>query len=113
MSEVASQIKWQPEQNVTIWIYNDLFCNHCPPTYGEEWGMAGLKGRAITFRVSSECRGNDRVLTLGSLHQGDFLLQRAGQRAKCVKGRAKSKVLTSNLPPGDGAHRRALKAKKS
>ena len=51
------------------------------PPYGEGWGVAGLKGRAITFRVSSQCRGNDGVLTLGSLPQGDFLLQRVGERA--------------------------------
>ena len=51
-------------------------------TYREGWGIAGLKCRAITFRVSSQCRGNDAVYTLGSLSQGDFLLQRAGQKAK-------------------------------
>ena len=53
-----------------------------PPTYGEGWGMAGLECGAITLKVFPECRGNDRVLTLGSLAQGDFLLQRAGQRPK-------------------------------
>ena len=53
-----------------------------PPPPGEGWRIAGLKCRAITFRVSSKCRGNDRVLTIGSLPQEDYLLQRAGQRAK-------------------------------
>ena len=43
------------------------------------------------------------VLTLGFLHQGDFLLCRVGK---------KSKVLTSSSPPGDGAYSRALKAEK-
>ena len=37
-----------------------------------EWEIAGLKCGAITFRVSLQCRGNDGVLTLGSLPQGDF-----------------------------------------
>ena len=82
-----------------------VICNHCPPspTYGEGWGIAGLKCRAITFQVSPQRRGNDRVLTLGFLPQGDFLLLRAGQ----------SKVLTSSSPPGGGAYSRALKAEKS
>ena len=53
-----------------------------PPPYGEGWGIAGLKCRAITFQGSLQCRGNDRVLTLGSLPQEDFLLRRAEQRAK-------------------------------
>ena len=76
-----------------------------PPThtYGEGWGVVGLKCKTITLRVSSQCRGNDGVLTLGSLPQRDFLLRRAGQRAKF-------------LPPvcllGGGAHSRALKAEK-
>ena len=52
------------------------------PTYGEGRVIAGLKYGAITFGVSPQCRRNDRVLTLGSLPQGDFLLLRAGQRAK-------------------------------
>ena len=65
-----------------------VICNHCPPPphththTGEGWGIAGLKYGAITFRVSPKCRGNDRVMTLGSLPQGDFLLLRAGQGAK-------------------------------
>ena len=43
-----------------------------PPTPFEGgWVIAGLKCWAITFQVSSQCRGNDRVLTLGSLPQGD------------------------------------------
>ena len=52
------------------------------PTYGEGWGIAGLKCGAIAFRVSLQCSGNDRDLRLGSLPQGDFLLLRVGQRAK-------------------------------
>ena len=51
------------------------------PTYGEGWGIAGLKCGAITFRVSLQCRGNDRVLILGSLPKRDFVLLRVGQRA--------------------------------
>ena len=43
-------------------------------TYGEGWGIAGLKCGAITCRVYPQCRGNDGVLVLGSLPQGDFLL---------------------------------------
>ena len=62
-------------------IYAPVICNHCSPTYGEGWGIAGLKCGAITSRVSPQCRGNDRVLTLGSLPKGDFLLLRVGQRA--------------------------------
>ena len=56
------------------------------PTYGEGWGppstgkggvrgrvgIAGLKCGAITFRVSPQCRGNDGVLTLGSLPQAIY-----------------------------------------
>ena len=34
-------------------------------------------------------------------------------RFSVAKGGAKSKVLTSNLPPGDGAYSRLLKAEKS
>ena len=63
-------------------LYAPVICNHYSPTYGEGWGIAGLKSGAITFRVSPQCRGYDGVLTLGSLPQGDFLLLRAGQRAK-------------------------------
>ena len=49
-------------------------------------GIAVLKCGASTFQVSPQCRGNDGVLTLGSLPQGDFLLQRVGQRAKLGVG---------------------------
>ena len=70
-------------------------------TYGEGWGIARLMCRAITFRVSSQCRENDRVLTLGSLPQEIFY----------CKGRGKEQSLTSSLPPGSGAHSRALKLK--
>ena len=35
------------------------------------------------------------------------------RRFSVAKGGAKSKVLTSNLPPGDGAYSRLLKAEKS
>ena len=51
-----------------------------------------------------QSKSNDRVLTLGSLPKGDFLLRR---------GRQKSKVLTSSLSPGGGAYSNALKAEKS
>ena len=65
----------------TVKYYALVICNHCPPppppphthTYGEVLGIAGLKFGAITFQVSPQCRGNDRVLILGSLPQGDFL----------------------------------------
>ena len=64
---------------------------------------AGLKSRAVTFRVSPQSMGNEwgfdiKILTVT---QGRFC---------SVKGRAKSKVLTSSLPPGDGANGRVLKA---
>ena len=65
----------------------------------EGWGIAGLKCGAITFQVSLQCRGNDGVLTLGSLPQRDI-----------AKGRVNSKVLTSSLPSGGGAYSRDLKA---
>ena len=66
-----------------MWLMHQSFVTTAP-TYGEGWGIAGQKCGAITFRVSPQCRGNDRVLTLGFLHvlQGDFLLLIAGQRAK-------------------------------
>ena len=80
-------------------MHQSDICNHCSPTYGEGWGIAVLRCGAITFRVSPQCRGNDRVLTLGSLPQGDFLLLRVG--------------LTSSLSPGGGAYSRVLKAEKS
>ena len=48
-----------------------------------------------------QCRGNDGVLALGSLPQGEFFIATGG---------AKSNVLTSSLPPGCGAYSRALKA---
>ena len=71
-------------------------------TYGEGWGIAGLKCGAITFQVSRQCKGNDEVLTSTRiLTPGGFSV---------VKGWAKSKVLTTSLPPGSGAHSRALKA---
>ena len=78
-----------------------LFCMLCCTShfYGEGWGIAGLKCGAITFQVSPQCRGNERVLTLESVSQGDFLL-------RC-------KVWTSSLPLGVGAYSRALKAEKS
>ena len=53
--------------------------------------------RGNYFLSVPQCRGNDRVLTLGSLPQG----------------RAKRKVFTSSLPPGGGAYSWALKAEKS
>ena len=85
-------------------IIHQSFVTTAPlPPYGEGWGVAGLKCRAITFRVSSQCRGNDRALTLGSLTQGDFLLPRAGQRA----------IFDLQFASGGGAHGRALKAEKS
>ena len=59
-------------------------------------GIARLKCGAITFQLYPQYRGNDGVLTLGFF-----------SIAKC---RAKSEVLTSSLPPGGGAHSRALKA---
>ena len=51
-----------------------------------------------------QCREKDGVLALGSLPQGDFFIATSG---------AKSKVLTSSLPPGCGAYSRALKAEMS
>ena len=80
-------------------LTHQLFVTTVHLTYGEGLGIAGLKCRAITYRMSCRCRGNDRVLTLGSLPQGD--------------GMAKSEVLTSSLPPGGGAHSRALKVERS
>ena len=68
--------------------------------------IAGFKSRVATFRVSPQSRGNEGGLTLGSLSQGPG-------RFCSVKGRSKSKVLTSSLPPGGGANGRALKAFKS
>ena len=68
---------WTFTSTCTMECNEPVICNH-----REGWGIAGLKCRAITFRVSSQCRGNDGVLTLGSLPQGYFLLLRAGQRAK-------------------------------
>ena len=53
-----------------------------PRTYGEGWGIAGLKCGAITFRVSPQCRGSDGVLTLGSIPPGRFSIAKSGQRAK-------------------------------
>ena len=44
---------------------------------------------------------------------GDSLANLTPGRFSVVKGRAKSKVLTSSLPPGDGAYSRALKTEKS
>ena len=40
------------------------------------------KGGDSRAKVSPQCRGNDGILILGSLAQGDFLLLRSGQRAK-------------------------------
>ena len=59
--------------------YAPVICNHCGT--GEGWGIAGLKCWAIIFRVSSQCRGNDRALTIGFLPQGDFLLQRGKEQS--------------------------------
>ena len=55
-------------------------------------------------KVSPQCRGNEGVLTVESLFQGDFFI---------AKGRANSKVLTSSWPSGVGAYSRSLKAGKS
>ena len=52
--------------------------------------------------MSPQCRGNDGVLTLGSLIPGRFSI---------ANGRAKSKVLTSSLPPGARARSGAMKMK--
>ena len=79
-----------------------VICNHCTPPTGRV-GIARLKSRAITFRVSSQCRGNDGGFDIGILTPVRFSI---------AKGGAKSKVLTSSLPPGGGAHSRALKAEK-
>ena len=57
-----------------------VICNHGPiPTGRMEDSRAKLRGKY--FLKSMQCRGNDRVLILRSLPQGDFLLRRAGQRA--------------------------------
>ena len=61
----------------------------------------GLKSRAVTFRVSLQSRGNEGGFDIRILTPGRFC---------SVKGRAKSKVLTSSLPPGGGANCRAMKA---
>ena len=63
--------------------------------------IAGLKSRAVTFRVSPQSRGNEGGFDIRNLTPGRFC---------SVKGRAKSKVLTSSLPPGGGANGMALKA---
>ena len=49
------------------------------------WGRVGdsrAKVRGNYFQVSPLCRGNDGVLTLGSLPQGDVIVRMVGQRAK-------------------------------
>ena len=80
-------------ESVWCWIYskiNSHICNH--------W--------AITFRVFSQCRGNHhrRGSDIRIITPGIFSIAKDG---------AKIKVLISSLPPGAGAHSRALKAEKS
>ena len=48
----------------------------------------------------------------GKLRGFDIRMLTSG-RFSIAKGGAKSKVLTSSLPPGGGAYSRALKAEKS
>ena len=73
------------------------------PTYREGWRIAGLMCRAITFRVSSQCRGKDTGVTLGSIPQGDFLLRRAG----------KEQSFDLQFAPEGGAYSKPLNAEKS
>ena len=46
-------------------------------------GGSPAKARSNYFLMSQQCRGNNGILILLSLPQGDFLLRRAGQRAVC------------------------------
>ena len=82
--------------------YTPVICNHCHPTNGEGWGIDGLKCGAITFQVYPQCRGNDRVLTLGSLPREIFY----------CKVRGKEQSFDLQFASGGGAHSRALKAEK-
>ena len=54
--------------------------------------------------MSPPCRENDGVFDNRILTPGRFSI---------AKGGVKSKVLTSSLPTGDGAHSRAMKTEKS
>ena len=76
--------------------YAPVICNPCSLTYGERLGIAGLKRKAITFQVSLQ-----QGFVIGILTPGRFSI---------LTGRVKSKVLSSSLQPGGGAHSRALKA---
>ena len=91
---------WLNKGKLARIIMHQSFVTTDPLPMGKGWGIAGLKCRAITFRVSSQCSGNDGVLIL---NPGIFSI---------AKGGAKSKVLTSSLPPGGGVHSRARKAEK-
>ena len=52
-----------------------------PTPTGKLWDSQAIV-QGNNFLLSPQCRGNDRALTLGSLPKSDFLLRRAGQRAK-------------------------------
>ena len=82
------------------------FVTTAPHTYGEGWGIAMLKCRAITFHFSSvhSVQGKRLGFDIRILKPGRFSI---------AKSWAKSKGLTSSLPPGGGAHSRAMKAENS
>ena len=84
--------KWN--KNKQSFLMPQSFVTTVPtPTYGEGWGIAGLKSGTITVQVTPQCRGNDGVLTLDPYPRELFYCE--------------------GLPPGGGAHSRALKAEKS
>ena len=79
------------------------FATTAPPPMGKGGGQPGQSAGQLLFkspRTAGEMTGFDiRILTPG--------------RFSIAKSGAKSKFLTSGLPPGGGAYSRALKVDKS
>ena len=82
--------------------YAPVICNHCPPS-SPPTGKDGDSGAKVLGNYFSS------VPAVQGKWQGFDIRILTPARFSIVKGGAKSKVLTS-LPPGGGAHSRALKA---
>ena len=58
--------------------YAPVICSHCPPTYGDGRGIAGLMCRAMIFWVPPQCRVSARLVILRKYTPIDFTIIKSG-----------------------------------
>ena len=83
-------------------LYAPVICYHCLPQLqvrvGDSWAKVRGNYYSSVLAVQGKCHGFDiRILT-------------PARFSIAFKSGARSKVLTSSLPPRGGAHSRAMKA---